>query len=228
MEPTVSIAEIVGPLANASNSTILGRDTAGRLWVYKPASGERPLWDFRWRSLALREVLTYEIAEAMALDIVPETRLATGPFGEGSAQRFLDEDVGFDPRTLILPSLNDLLWPFAVLDIVTNNADRKLGHLLRETGTEKIWAIDHGLTFHSEPKLRTVLWGFAGQRIPPHLVDASAHLVKRLEDDLRARVETLLGPAEADALARRVEDLITNPVHPEPPEDRPPLPWPVW
>jgi uncharacterized repeat protein (TIGR03843 family) len=224
----VHLVEVLGHLPNASNATLLASDATGALWVYKPAEGERPLWDFPWRSLATREALTFEVSDAMGLGIVPDTVLATGPFGPGSAQRFLREDVEFDPRPLFAGGLHTTLWPFAVLDLVTNNADRKVGHILRERGDARLWAIDNGLTFHAEPKLRTVLWGFAGRSIPPELVDAVARLDAALAAGLCERVAELLTLEEATALVDRVRDILAEPLHPYPPEDRPAVPWPLW
>lgn len=212
----------------ASNATLLAIDGGGGQWIYKPERGESQLWDFPWRSLANREVLTYEVASAMQLDLVPETVLADGPMGPGSAQRFLAEDFDFDPRRLFAPQLDLRLWPVAVLDLVTNNADRKIGHLIREVGSQRLWAIDHGLTFHSEPKLRTVLWGFGGQPIPAALVSAVKELQSQLVQALGSRVEQLLSAAEAEAVAARVDLLLENPIHPWPPDDRPAVPWPIW
>ena len=209
----------------ASNATLLASSADGRRWIYKPEQGENPLWDFPWRSLAAREVLTYEVARALGLDIVPETVLASGPHGRGSAQAFVEEDFEFDPRALFRPRLNPRLWPVAVLDIICNNADRKIGHIIRQTGDDRLWAIDHGLTFHFAPKLRTVLWGFAGTDLPDPLIDA----LQRLRGStLIERVADLLTTEEADAFRIRVEDLAARPVHPLPPEDRPALPWPVF
>ena len=212
----------------ASNTTLLARDGTGDLWVYKPERGENPLWDFAWRTLAAREVLTYEVGSAMGLDLVPETVLAEGPFGPGSAQRFVVEDLEFDPRPLFFPRLDRRLWPMAVLDLVCNNADRKIGHVIRDKTTDRLWAIDHGLTFHAEPKLRTVLWGFAGEEIPPPLVEGLTRLNSRLSDGLAARVSGLLSEEEALSLSDRVEGLLRAPVHPQPPRDRPAVPWPVF
>ena len=211
----------------ASNTTLLARDDLGGRWVYKPERGENPLWDFAWRTLAAREVLTYEVASGMGLDLVPETLLADGPFGPGSAQRFVDEDFDFDPRHLFVPRVSPQLWPMAVLDLVCNNADRKLGHVIRDNTTDRLWAIDHGLTFHVEPKLRTVLWGFAGETIPAELVQALTTLQSQLASGLAARVSKLLSPEEAGGLSERVESLLLHPVHPLPPDDRPAVPWPM-
>lgn len=222
------LVEVLGHLPHASNTTVLAAGEDGRLWVYKPAAGEQPLWDFPWKTLAAREVLTYEVSEALGVGLVPETVMAEGPFGPGSAQAFLDEDLDWDPRPMFRPRLDPSFWPVAVLDIVTNNADRKLGHLLRDRESGRFYAIDNGLTFHAHPKLRTVLWGFAGEDLPDPMVEALASLAERLDDDLCERVRHLLSDREAEALTLRVHDLLADPVHPHPPQDRPAVPWPVW
>ena len=228
MATPLELVEVVGRLPYASNITLLTLDADGCRWVYKPARGEEPLWDFAYGTLAWREVLAYEISAAMGLDIVPRTVEAVGQFGPGSAQQFIDEDTHFDPRPLYVPTLDPSLWPFAVFDIVANNADRKIGHVLREVATGRLWAIDNGLTFHHEDKLRTVMWGFAGDPIPSALVEGLDRLAAALDHGLRDRVSELLTPLEAEALVRRVTDLRERPTHPHPPEDRPAVPWPVW
>jgi|FLYL01.1.fsa_nt_gi hypothetical protein len=220
----VRLVQVEGRLPYASNATLLARSEDGRLWVYKPSRGEEPLWDFPWGSLAAREVLAFEVSEVAGLGVVPETRLADGPLGPGSAQTFLEEDVSFDPRTLVLPSPDPRVWPVAILDLVTNQADRKLGHLLVDV-SGRLWAIDNGLTFHPAPKLRTVLWGLAGRRIPDRFL---AGLEELTSEELCRRIAELLSMKEAAAFQRRVEEVLTNPVHPPPPEDRPAVPWPVW
>ena len=228
MTPPLELVEVVGRMPYASNTTLLATDAEGCRWIYKPVRGEEPLWDFPYGTLAWREVLSHEISAAMGIDIVPLTVEAEGPFGAGSAQLFIDEDVDFDPRPLYTPSLDERLWPFAVFDIVANNADRKIGHVLREVGTGRLWAIDNGLTFHHEDKLRTVMWGFSGRPLPGDLVDGVERLSAALEEGLAARVAELLSPAEAGALVDRVHDILERPTHPHPPDDRPPIPWPVW
>lgn len=224
----LELVEVVGRMPYASNITLLALDAEGCQWIYKPERGEEPLWDFPYRTLARREVLAYEVSEAMGFHLVPETLEADGVFGPGSAQRFIDEDVDFDPRPLYQPRPSDVLWSFAVFDLVANNADRKIGHVLREVATGRLWAIDNGLTFHTEDKLRTVLWGFAGLPIPADLLAGIDRLAGRLDEDLTERVTRLLSPAEAAAMARRVHDVLDHPVHPPPPDDRPAVPWPVW
>ena len=223
MTERVSLTNLLGTFRFASNLTLLAADLAGSKWVYKPDRGVQPLWDFAGETLAAREVLTYEAALRMGLDLVPETRLADGPAGPGSAQRYIDEDLEFDPRPLLGEILDPCLWPVAVLDVVTNNADRKIGHLIKELVTGKLWAIDNGLTFHSDHKLRTVLWGFAGKALPTHLVGAVS-LLRGFEQ----RVGDMLSLAEAKAFRRRIENLLKSRVHPAPPRDRPAIPWPVW
>ena len=223
----LALIEVEGRMPYASNTTLLARDSGGGRWVYKPERGENPLWDFAWRTLAAREVLTYEVAVGMGLDLVPETLLAEGPFGPGSAQRYVNEDFDFDPRPLFVPRVSRQLWPVAVLDLVCNNADRKIGHVIHDKLTDRLWAIDHGLTFHVEPKLRTVLWGFGGETIPAELVHGLSTLESTLSSGLAARVSGLLSAEEAVGLSDRVQRLLRHPVHPLPPEDRPAVPWPM-
>lgn len=140
MSKRIEVVEVVGRMPYASNATLLGRDEDDGLWIYKPDEGEAPLWDFPYQTLARREVMAYEVSQAMGLDIIPPTYEADGAYGVGSAQLFLEEDTEFDPRPWFDNDLEPMLWSFAVFDIVANNADRKVGHLLREVGTERIWA----------------------------------------------------------------------------------------
>lgn len=217
----IDLVEVEGLLPGASNATLLARDTSGRPWVYKPARGERPLWDFPTGTLGKREIASFRISEAFGLDVVPETLRADGPYGPGSAQRFLQEDHTWDPRPLIV-SADASLWPVVVLDLLANNADRKIGHLLREPDEDHVWAIDNGLTFHVEDKLRTVMWSFADGAIP-------AEIVGRLDPDrAEEAVADLLEGDEVEALRKRVQTVRDRPIHPAPPDHRPPLPWPVW
>ncbi|MFH1329716.1 MAG: phosphatidylinositol kinase [Actinomycetota bacterium] len=222
----VVVEELIGRFAAASNLTLLAR-AQGALVVYKPTAGVRPLADFAGATLAAREVLTYRVAESMGLGIVPETRLGDGPLGPGALQRFVAQDCGFDPLGLVA-RVDEALWPVAVLDVVVNNADRKAGHLLAEAGTGRLWAIDHGLTFHPEAKLRTVLWGFAAQAVPPALLEALQRLEAALEQGLHHETVESLGRPEAAALRRRVRSFLRRPVHPRPPRDRYPIPWPPY
>lgn len=211
----------------ASNATLLVHLDDGGRGIYKPAQGEEPLWDFPYGTLAARETLAWEVSHAMGLDAVPHTYLSDGPFGIGSVQRFIEEDPQSDPRPL-LDGPTPALWDIAVIDLVINNADRKLGHILIERGTGALWAIDNGLSFHHEPKLRTLLWGFGGQSIPSALITAVETLDSHLQRHLSQRVEELLSQSEAQALRNRVNQILLSGVHPEPPQHRPAVPWPMW
>jgi hypothetical protein len=219
------VTEVVGRFVDASNATLLATTSAGEQVVYKPTAGERPLWDFPVETLAAREALTYEVSRALGFDVVPETVLGEGPYGPGAIQRFVDLDTSFDP-VAALAAEAPALWQIAVLDVVANNADRKLGHIISDG--RRLLGIDHGLTFHPEDKLRTVLWGFSGRPIPAPEVEALSRLEVAIAGELGARVAELLGEAERRALASRVAGLVANPVHPDPPDDRPPLPWPPY
>ena len=224
----MQLTEVVGEFVSASNLTLLATDGTGQRWVYKASEAMSPLWDFDARTLPSRELATFLVSGALGFGVVPETLWTEGPLGIGSAQRFIEADPGFDPRPLFVPEVSASLWPVAVLDIVCNNADRKLGHLLSESGSGRLFAIDNGLTFHSEPKLRTVLWGLAGRPLPNAMVEALEALQAAFDQRLGTDLEMLISQHEVEALHQRVDDLLTNKVHPQPPADRPPMPWPVW
>jgi len=219
------IADVTGRFVNASNATLLATTDKGERVVYKPTAGERPLWDFPIETLAAREVLTYEVSRAMGHDVVPETVLGDGPYGLGSIQRYIDIDEEFDPIALVQQGSGEL-WSIAVLDVVTNNADRKLGHVISD-GT-RLLGIDHGLTFHDEDKLRTVLWVFGGRQLPQPELMALERLQTALQDGLSSRVDELLGDEARASFESRVQDLVQDPVHPMPPDDRPAMPWPPY
>ncbi len=187
--------------------------------VYKPDRGQQPLWDFDAESLSARETLTYEVSAAMGIGRRPRDLAGGWAIRTRFGQRWVDEDIDADPRPL-LRGPDERLWPIAVLDLVCNNADRKLGHVLIDK-EGRLWAIDHGLTFHPLPKLRTVLWGFSGDRLPPEMVQALQRLCTGLDDWLGARVADLLGSGEEVCLRRRVERAARQP---DPPgaSNRPP------
>ena len=220
--------EVLGLLPRASNFTFLARVSDGAdqtLAVYKPRSGEAPLWDFEEGSLAAREVAAFVVADALGWPWVPPTVLRDGPHGSGSVQRF----VAFDPDRHYLTMQRDHPDAFrriALFDVVANNADRKSGHcLLAEDG--RIFVVDHGVCFHEEPKLRTVIWDFVGEPIPAELARELRSLRDRLvSGPLRGRLEHLLTPRELDATAGRAAALLDAGCFPEPGPGRP-FPWPV-
>ncbi|HEX3621659.1 MAG TPA: SCO1664 family protein [Acidimicrobiales bacterium] len=216
--------EVKGRLPWSSNGTFLVElclgDTTGAA-VYKPLQGERPLWDYP-SGLYRREVAVYRISETLGWGLVPHTVLRDGPFGPGSLQRFVPahfEDHYF--TMLERPELHDWLQAICLFDLIVNNGDRKSGHCLRgEDG--RVWAIDHGLCLHSEPKLRTVIWDFAGQPLPASRLDAVARLAAAPPADLTQ----LLEPAEIEAMCARAAAVLRRPVFPAIRSARA-YPWPL-
>ncbi|MBM4790734.1 SCO1664 family protein [Streptomyces sioyaensis] len=242
--------------SNAVLYCTVAYDGTAAACVYKPVAGERPLWDFPDGTLAQREVAAYEISRACGWDLIPPTVLRDGPYGTGMVQEWIeppesddevpellalieDEEpgpgwkaVGFaqtgEGRTALLVHADDpRLRRLAVLDAVINNGDRKGGHLLPGAGGE-FFAIDHGVTFHAEDKLRTLLWGWAGEPLTEEALAALRELDTALADGrpLAARLAELITDREAAALRARVAGLLRGGRHPEPSGDWPAIPWP--
>jgi uncharacterized repeat protein (TIGR03843 family) len=220
--------EPLGLLPRASNSTFLCRVRDGEeelLAVYKPRAGEAPLWDFPDGTLCRREVAAYVLADALGWPRVPPTVLRDGPQGPGSVQRFL----AFDPEHHYFTMLEERPDEFrrvALFDVVANNADRKSGHcLLGDDG--EIFVVDHGVCFSAEPKLRTVIWDFVGEPIPPALLADLEALRRALAGaETGDRLRSLLSDAEVGATERRLAGLLSSGCFPEPGPGRP-YPWPV-
>lgn len=218
--------EVLGRMPWSSNHTYLASCTLGDdeiAAVYKPGRGERPLWDFG-ENLFKREVAAYELSAASGWDLVPETVFRIDcPVGEGSLQRFVPADFEEHYFTLVTDeSRHDRLRSICAFDVVANNADRKSGHcLLGDDAT--IWAIDNGLCFHAEPKLRTVIWEFAGDDIPPDAIEA----MTRICDGLPRSLDELLAPDEVEMVKRRSERLLRHGKLPLPPRGGPHYPWPL-
>lgn len=216
-----------GQFTWGSNYTFLVRVGADLEGVYKPVKGEQPLWDFPPETLAGREVAAFLLSEALSWQLVPPTVFRSeGPFGPGSLQL----RVQHDPEQHYFTFEEDVcqrLRPAAVFDLLANNADRKGGHILLGEGGH-LWLIDHGICFHEEPKLRTVVWDFAGEHIPPELVEDVRSLQARLSagGELSEQLAVYLSPPELDALRQRVAALLAQPVFPHPPEDERYMPWP--
>lgn len=223
--------------------------------VYKPVAGERPLWDFPDGTLAQREVAAYEVSRATGWDLVPPTVLRDGPYGPGMVQEWIaasaEDDspellalveeeepgpgwkaVGFaevgEGRTALLVHADDpRLRRLAVLDAVINNGDRKGGHLL-PTADGRIFAIDHGVTFNVEDKLRTLLWGWAGEPLTEEAVAVLRGLEEATVEDapLAARLAECLTEAEITAMRERIAGMLRSGVHPRPGGEWPAIPWP--
>ncbi|MCM1938584.1 SCO1664 family protein [Streptomyces sp. G3] len=244
-----------GRIRDASNAALYctvtheGREAA---CVYKPVAGERPLWDFPDGTLAQREVAAYEVSEATGWGLVPPTVLRDGPYGEGMVQLWIEAvpdtellalvdeeepgpgwkgialaEVGEGRTALLVHADDERLRRLAVLDAVINNADRKGGHLLPAAG-ERLYGIDHGVTFNAENKLRTLLWGWAGDPLTAEALVVLDALRQALKDGgtLATRLAALITGAELDATRARVDALLASGKHPEPSGEWPAIPWP--
>lgn len=222
--------EVLGLLPYSSNYTFLARVVAGERHahaVYKPRRGERPLWDFDHGTLAGREVAAYLVSRAAGWDLVPPTVLRSdAPLGEGSLQLFIEHDPDRHFFVFIEERPDDLR-PFAAFDAVINNADRKGGHVI-EDADGRLWAVDHGVSFHLEPKLRTVIWQFADEPLGTDVLARLRDVRAELEDGrgVAQGLAAYLAPGEVDALRLRVEDLLETGTFPAPQTERP-LPWPL-
>jgi uncharacterized repeat protein (TIGR03843 family) len=247
---------VLGALADASNLALLVRlgSDEGPLAVYKPISGERPLWDFPDGSLAAREVAARLVSDLGGWDVVPATVLSEGPHGPGSVQRWVGdpEEVPEHPVDVVpagrvpqgwLPVLQGedergravvvvhedtpAARSVAVFDAVINNADRKGSHLVRVEGGLR--GFDHGVSLHEERKLRTVLWGFAGQPVSDEELARVDRVLTAVADgtsDLRTDLDVLLTPAEVAALEARCRALLAAAAYPRPSGQWPAIPWP--
>jgi uncharacterized repeat protein (TIGR03843 family) len=220
--------EVIGRMPWSSNGTFLTScfDNGTEMHaVYKPGRGERHLWDFP-TGLYKREIAAYELSALLGWALVPETvERQDGPLGEGSLQRFVEADFSQHHFTLVDdPANHGQLQAICAFDIVANNADRKSGHcLLGDDG--KIWAIDNSLCFHREPKLRTVIWEFAGEPLPDELLEGLDELSEGSECVDRLR-HWLSGP-EITATRRRARALANSGCFPRPAPNRYHYPWPL-
>jgi len=220
--------ELLGLLPGSSNYTFLAHLSDGTLEalaVYKPQRGERPLWDFADGTLCLREVAAFLLSQMLGWPRIPPTVLRKGPHGLGAVQLYVEADADAHYLTFAQerPAEGQRI---ALFDFLANNADRKSGHCLLDS-TGHVWCIDHGITFHADYKLRTVIWEFAGQPISAPLLGDLHALQSRLtqadpETEVLAR---LLSPRERDALRRRLDYLLTAKTFPEPGPYRA-IPWP--
>jgi len=213
---------ITGRLIDASNATLFGNlnnDEDFKV-IYKPVAGERPLWDFPDGSLAAREYAAYLFSEIFGFNLVPETVLRDGPFGFGMVQRWIDEA---QPENLIEIAQGDIadLRKMIFFDALINNADRKYGHILIGDN-DQILGCDHGISFHVEDKLRTVLWQYSGDDLKQEEIT----LLKRVLDYEFDEFTELLTSDEIDAISTRAANLLKIGKLPTPAVDRPAIPWP--
>jgi hypothetical protein len=217
------------PVFSGSNSVFLlsmvcrGEKT---LAVYKPRRGESPLWDFPDGTLYRRERAAYLVSEALGWSVVPPTVIRSGPYGVGAVQWFVHSASAGNHQTIVEDHADDFR-KMAVFDLLVNNADRKAGHCL-VGGGGRIWGIDHGLTFHAEPKLRTVIWHFAGQSMPGRVVADLKSLRAKLHGrhSIGASLSQLLAEDETQALADRLKAILERPVFPAWSGSYRSIPWP--
>jgi uncharacterized repeat protein (TIGR03843 family) len=194
--------------------------------IYKPIAGERPLWDFPEGCLAHREFAAYIVSDYLGFNVVPLTVLRDGPYGEGMAQEWIEIDESIDLAQFFSTD-HAALRSMALFDAIVNNTDRKIGHLL-PINSEIVYGCDHGVTFHVEDKLRTVLWQWAGDGLTVDEVELLHRAASSLQGELRVKLEQLLTNEEIDALAMRVNRLLTDGCFPHPSPDWPAVPWPAF
>jgi uncharacterized repeat protein (TIGR03843 family) len=216
--------KVTGRLVDASNATLYatanfqGTEIA---CIYKPIAGERPLWDFQTGNLASRELAAFMMSDRLELNLVPPTVLRDGPYGQGMVQAWIDIDTNIDLMTFFQRDDSNLK-SLALFDAIINNTDRKIGHLL-PTPEGKLFACDHGVTFHQDDKLRTVLWQWAGQAFS----DAERHILQKSRTVLQNhQFAELLTDEEIQATLNRIEKLLEEGNFPHPSEDWPAVPWP--
>ena len=200
--------------------------------VYKPTRGERPLWDFPVASLAKREAAAYWVSQSLGWDLVPPTVYRTkGPVGAGSLQLYIEHDPEYHYFNF-KDEDRQRLRPVVLFDLLINNADRKGSHILVDAD-RRLWLIDHGVCFHIEEKLRTVIWDFVGEPIPNtllvdlHLFSQKLLVSSAAPDNLNHNLVRWLSQGEIRALARRARDLVEEGCYPAPKPNRRPYPWPA-
>ena len=220
--------EITGRLVDASNATLFGlmhHEGSTLEVIYKPVAGERPLWDFPDGTLADREFAAFLLSDHVGFDVVSPTVLREGPAGFGMVQRWIDVDESIDLGTYFSQDIKELRH-LALFDAVINNTDRKIGHLLPDQNGH-LFACDHGVTFHTEDKLRTVLWQWAGDS----LTDEEIEILEKTAiflDENGSLLSAHLTEEELQATKSRIANLHSGGVMPLPSEDWPAIPWPAY
>jgi uncharacterized repeat protein (TIGR03843 family) len=221
------VVDVEGRMIDASNVTLFGTirrgDVVGEC-VYKPVAGERPLWDFPDGTLAGREISAFLVSEATGWRVVPPTVLREGPFGPGMVQLWIDGDEDVDLPTFVRRD-EPALRRMAVFDAVVNNADRKGGHII-PMPDRHVYGVDHGICFSVDPKLRTLLWRWAGKPLTAEAVEVLERLGEGLRGDLGEELHEHLTRREVRTTQQRVAELLRAGRHPEPSGEWPALPWP--
>ena len=218
---------VTGRLVDASNATLYASCEVKErtlICIYKPIAGERPLWDFPDGTLANREYLTFLVSHWLGLHLVPPTVLRDGPYGTGMVQLWIDIDESVDLMEFFKEDHTELR-KIALLDLITNNTDRKIGHLI-PTSEGAVYGCDHGVTFHTEDKLRTVLWQWAKQPFSPAEIELLQLARMLIATEKRDVVLGLIEEEELDATVDRIDRALTEKCFPEPNPDWPAVPWP--
>jgi uncharacterized repeat protein (TIGR03843 family) len=220
--------EITGRLVDASNATLFGvmhHEGSTLEVIYKPVAGERPLWDFPDGTLADREYVAFLLSDKTGMDLVPPTILREGPAGLGMVQRWIDVDESIELGAYFAQDRKELRR-LALFDAIVNNTDRKIGHLLPDQKGH-LFACDHGVTFHTEDKLRTVLWQWAGDALTDEEMDTLEHTQTFIES-YSTVLATHLTAHEIEATCQRINKLRSDGIMPLPSEDWPAIPWPAY
>ena len=222
---------VTGRLIDASNATLYAmctvKDSQGErefACIYKPIAGERPLWDFPDGTLANREYLTFLLSHWLDQHLVPPTILRDGPYGTGMVQMWIDIDPEIELMDFYAKD-DPRLRSLALLDVIINNTDRKIGHLI-PSAEGHLYGCDHGVTFHQEDKLRTVLWQWAGQRFTESETDLLHKARELFASSKREIIEGLIEEVEIQATIARIDRALMEGSFPQPNPDWPAVPWP--
>ena len=216
--------KVIGRLIDASNATLMGEivsPNSSIKVIYKPIAGEKPLWDFQDGNLAFREYCAFLVSELAAFNIVPATILRDGPFGLGMVQQWIEIDKTVNVVEFG-QSEDSQLRKLALFDSIINNTDRKYGHLLIDSDG-KLFGCDHGVSFHSQNKLRTVIWQFAGEKFTTEEITL---LERTREVDFNGVFENYLTDIEISAFSDRINTLTASGTFPLPSDEWPAIPWP--
>jgi uncharacterized repeat protein (TIGR03843 family) len=218
--------EVTGRLVDASNATLYANCTFNGSTIpviYKPVAGERPLWDFQDGNLAQRELAAYLVSELGGFEVVPPTVLRDGPFGTGMVQQWIDINEEID-LAMFYREDNSQLRKMALFDAVVNNTDRKIGHLL-PISKDLVHGCDHGVTFHEDDKLRTVLWQWADKPLTDEETGRLEHLEVAIASDAE-QILNLISQNEYASLLARINRLLSERKFPSPSDEWPAVPWP--
>jgi len=220
---------VTGRLVDASNATLYATATLNDqsvVCIYKPIAGERPLWDFADGCLAHREYAAYLVSEHLGFNLIPLTILRDGPYGFGMVQQWVDIDESIDLAKFFATD-HPQLRAMALLDAIINNTDRKIGHLL-PVDYQRLFGCDHGVTFHEEDKLRTVLWQWAGETLTEDELLILENAKSEMTGGLGQKLSPLLTDVEIAETIRRISELLDSGTFPLPNHDSPAVPWPAF